>query len=701
MTQTPNPLLADWHTPYGLPPFQAVQPVHFAPAFDAAMREHAKELDAIATNPELPSFQNTAVAFDRSGRLLDRISLLFDNLTASETSDALQAIERDLAPLQAAHRNAIFLNAALFARFEHLYEQRDMSGLSGEDRRLVERIHRDFVRAGATLSGQDRTRYAEIAETLASLSTQFGQNVLADESAFVLPLNSDEDLSGLPSSLIDAAEEAARARGLPAGSRVVTLSPSSAEPFLTLSARRDLRERLWRARISRGAHSGDHDNRRVAAQIVALRQEAAALLGYASYADFQVIDRMAATPAAAKALLERTWVPALKKAEADRAALTDMATRLGEPTPIAAWDWMYLAEKVRQANFDLDDAEVKAYFSLDKMISAAFDCASRLFGLQFIQRPEVPLYHADARLWEVRNREGQLIGIFIGDYFARQTKRSGAWMSIFRSQSGMDGGTLPIVINNNNCAKSSPALLSFDDVTTLFHEFGHALHGLLSEAKYERLAGTNVPGDFVEFPSQIFENWAQDETVLLRHATHWQTGEPIPTALLARITAARQFDQAFGTIQYVAPALIDMALHAQPPGNPIDIAAFEAEQCRRLGVPEDIGLRHHLSHFLHLFAGNSYAAGYYVYMWADVLAADGFAAFEEAGDPFDGAIAERLRRYVYSSGGTIDPAQAYRLYRGRDPAVEPMLRQRGLLSDASGGEVDEQDADAQKKEANA
>jgi peptidyl-dipeptidase Dcp len=679
MSDTSNPLLADWSTPYGLPPFQAISPAHFAPAFDVAMRAHLKELDDIASNPAPPSFENTAVAFDGSGRLLDRISLLFDNLTSSETSSDLQLIERDLAPLQAAHRNAIFLNAALFSRFQRLYEQLDSLSLNSEARRLVERIHRDFVRAGATLSGQDRTQYAQIAETLASLSTQFGQNVLFDESAFVLSLNGPDDLRGLPDALRDVTEEAARARGLPAGSRVVTLSPSIAEPFLTFSARRDLRESLWRARIGRGAHEGAHDNRPVAAQIVALRQQKAALLGYASYADFQVIDRMAGTPAAAKALLERTWAPALEKAEEDRRALTAMAEQLGEPTPIAAWDWMYLAEKVRQATFDLDDAEVKAHFSLEKMIHAAFDCASRLFGVQFTERTDVPLYHPDARLWEVSNREGGLIGVFIGDYFARQTKRSGAWMSVFRSQSGIDGGTLPIVINNNNFAKSSPTLLSFDDVTTLFHEFGHGLHGLLSNATYERLAGTNVPGDFVEFPSQIFENWARDEQVLLRHATHWQTGESIPLTLLARLTAARRFDQAFGTIQYVAPALIDMALHAATQRDAIDIAAFEAAQCRRLGVPADIGLRHHLSHFQHLFAGDGYAAGYYVYMWADVLAADGFAAFDEAKDPFDSEVASRLHRYVYSSGGTIDPAEAYRAYRGRDPDVAPMLRQRGLL----------------------
>ncbi|WP_347557934.1 M3 family metallopeptidase [Robbsia sp. KACC 23696] len=679
MSETSNPLLADWTAPYALPPFQTVKAAHFPQAFDVAMRAHLKELDEIASNPAPPNFENTAVAFDGCGRLLNRISLMFDNLTASETSPELQEIERDLAPLQAAHRNAIFLNAALFSRFQDLHAQLDSLALSGEGRRLVERIHRDFVRAGANLSGPARALYATHAETLASLCTQFGQNVLFDESAFVLPLDGPDDLLGLPASMIDVAVEAARARGLPAGSRVVTLSPSIAEPFLTFSARRDLRERLWRARVSRGAHDGAHDNRPVAARIIALRQQMATLLGYATYADFQVSDRMAGTPDAARALLERTWAPALHKAEEDRRALTEMAKQLGEPTPIAAWDWMYLAEKVRQANFDLDDAEVKAYFSLEKMIDAAFDCASRLFGIQFTERTDVPLYHSDARLWEVADREGKLIGIFIGDYFARQTKRSGAWMSVFRSQSGLNGGTLPIVINNNNFAKSSPSLLSFDDVTTLFHEFGHGLHGLLSNARYERLAGTNVPGDFVEFPSQIFENWAQDEQVLLRHATHWQTGAPIPAALLTRLTAARRFDQAFGTIQYVAPALIDMALHALPEGESIDIAAFERAQCRRLGVPDDIGLRHHLSHFQHLFAGDGYAAGYYVYMWADVLAADGFAAFTEAKDPFDRAVAARLHRDVYSSGGTIDPAAAYRAYRGRDPDVAPMLRQRGLL----------------------
>lgn len=680
-----NPLLTEWTTPYALPPFQAVKPEHFVPAFEEAMRQHASELDAIASNPAPPSFDNTALAFDRSGRLLDRIAMMFDNLTLSETSPALQAIESVLAPLQAAHKNAIFLNPALFERFQRLYAALDAEAdrYSVEDRRLVERLYRDFVRAGATLSGQQRVRYAQIQETLASLSTQFAQNVLADEAAFSMPLDHADDIAGLPEFLIAAVEEAARARGLPEGSRVVTLSPSLAEPFLTFSSRRDLRETLWRARIGRGAHAGEHDNRPIAAEMVALRQEKAALLGYASYAEFQVSDRMAGTPQAATTLLERTWAPALEKAEGDRQALTDIAEQLGEPRPIAAWDWMYLAEKVRQAQFDLDDAEVKPYFSVDKMIAAAFDCASRLFGLDFVERTDVPLYHPDARLWEVKQRDGKLIGLFIGDYFARQTKRSGAWMSAFRSQSGIDGGTLPIIINNNNFAKSHPALLSFDDVTTLFHEFGHGLHGLLSNVQYDRLSGTNVPGDFVEFPSQVFENWAQDEQVLMRHATHWQTGEPIPTALLKRLTAARKFDQAFGTIQYVAPALIDMALHALPAGTAVDITAFEAEQCRLLKVPEDIGLRHHLSHFQHLFAGDGYAAGYYVYMWADVLAADGFAAFEEAKDAFEPSIAERLRHFVYSAGGAIDPAEAYRSFRGRDPAVEPMLAKRGLLAETA------------------
>ncbi len=680
---TANPLLQHWNTPYGLPPFGEVQAQHFAPAFELALAQHRAEIDAIATQAEPPSFDNTLAALDQSGRLLNRISLLFHNLTASETSPDLQAAQRDLAPRLAAHESAIYMHPELFARIDALHARRGAMHLTPEQLRLLERVHLDFTRAGARLGEQERQRYSTLMGELAVLCTRFTQNVLAAEAAYALELRTEADRAGLPGFLLDAARAAARQRGLGDDAYAITLSPSLAEPFLTYSSRRDLRETLWRARVSRAGQDGPHDNRPVAAQIMALRQEQAALHGFANYADYEMVDRMAGSSAAVLDLLHRAWAPAKAHAEVDRQALTEMARTLREPTPIAAWDWRYLAHKVRAQRFDLDEAALKPYFSLDAMVAAMFDCAQRLFGLRFVEQHGHTLHHPDARLWEVRGVDGALVGLFIGDNFARSTKRSGAWMSVFRSQSGHGGGTLPIVINNNNFAKASPTLLSFEDVRTLFHEFGHGLHGLLSNVQYERLAGTRVLRDFVELPSQLFENWALEPEVLQRHARHYQTGEPLPAEWLDKLKRARQFDQAWATIQYTGPALIDMALHALPNGTPVDLAAFEAEQCRILGIPEDIGQRHYLAHFQHLFAGASYAAGYYVYMWAEVLEADGFAAFAEAGNAFDADTAQRLLRTIYSTGNTQDPAQAYRAFRGRDPQVQPMLHKRGLLTGAT------------------
>lgn len=675
-----NPLLQPWVQPYGLPPFGHVLPAHFVPAFDCALAQHLAEIDAIATHPDAPDFANTIAALDSSGRLLDRITLLFHNLTASETSADLQIVQLEMAPRLAAHKNAIFMHAGLFARMDALHAQRHTLGLDAEQMRLLERLHMDFVRAGARLQGQQRLRYGAIMAELATLFTRFSQNLLTEETAYTLELRGEADLAGLPDFVRAAARSAAQQRGLGDGSHAITLSPSLAEPFLTFSARRDLRETLWHARVSRGANEGAHDNRPVAAQIMALRQEQAALHGFASYADYELVDRMAGTTDAVLDLLHQAWEPAKAHADVDRQALTEMARSLREPTPIAAWDWRYLAQKVRAQRFDLDDAELKPYFSLDAMVAAMFDCAQRLFGLRFVEQQGMPLHHPDARLWEVRGKDDALVGLFIGDNYARSSKRSGAWMSVFRSQSGHSGGTLPIVINNNNFAKASPTLLSFDDVRTLFHEFGHGLHGLLSQVRYERLAGTQVLRDFVELPSQLFENWALEPQVLQRHARHVETGEPMPAALLEKLLRARQFDQAWATIQYTGPALIDMALHALPNGTPVDIAQFEAEQRTKLGIPSDIGLRHGLSHFQHLFAGAGYCAGYYVYMWAEVLEADGFAAFTETGDTFDATTAERLLDTIYSAGNRQNPADAYRAFRGRDPQVTPMLRKRGLVA---------------------
>jgi peptidyl-dipeptidase Dcp len=679
MPGTTNPLLQPWTGAYQLPPFLDLRPEHFEPAYEVAMREQLAEVEAIATNPRPPTFENTVQALDRGGRTFERIDNVFHNLAASEASPALQAVQRTMAPRLAAHRNAIMLHAGLFGRVDALHEQREQLQLDAEDLRLLERTHLDFVLAGARLTGAARERYAQITKELAQLTTTFAQNLLAEEAQWLLTLAGDADLAGLPESVRSAARNAATERGLGGSAYAITLSPSLSEPFLTFSARRDLRERVWRGRVERGAHTGEQDNRPVAARIVALRQELAGLHGHDNYADYALSDRMAEGTGAVLQLLRQAWEPAKAKAAQDRERLTQMARDLREPTPIAAWDWRYLAEKVRQREFDLDDAELKPYFALDNMIAAMFDVAGRLFGLTFVEQPDPPLYHPDVRLWEVRGADGALVGIFLGDNFARATKRSGAWMSVYRSQSAIAGGTLPIVVNNNNFAKAEPTLLSFEDVRTLFHEFGHGLHGLLSKVKHERLAGTSVLRDFVELPSQLFENWALEPQVLQRHARHCKTGEPIPQALLDKLLRARQFDQAWATIQYTGPALIDMALHSLPHGTAVDIEAFEAQQRAALGVPEDIGQRHHLTHFQHLFAGG-YAAGYYVYMWAEVLEADAFDAFEEAGDPFHPDIAQRLLEHIYSAGGKRHPGDAYRGFRGRDASVEPMLRKRGLLA---------------------
>ncbi len=683
-----NPLLAPWTGPYGLPPFAAIRAEHFAPAFAQAMREHLSEIDAIGNASAAPSFANTVAALDSAGRRFERIGALFHNLTSSETSPALQAAEREMAPVLAAHDSRVYTHAALFARIDALHAERDSLDLDDEQARVLERYHLDFVRAGAKLAPPQRARYAEVMQRLAELTTRFGQNVLADESSFQLVLERDDDLAGLPAFVRAAARQAAEERGL-SGIWVITLSRSHIVPFLTFSERRDLRETVWGAWTSRGEHPGASDNRRLAEEILQLRLEQARLHGYASYADFALTDTMAKSQAAVAALLEQVWKPARARAEEEGADLAQLALSRGNAAAIEPWDWRFYAEQVRQQRFDLDESEIKPYFSLEGMVGAAFDCAARLFGLAFVAQPQIQAYHADVRVYEVRNAAGGAIGVFLHDNFARPTKRSGAWMSAYRMQSknGGDGATpvLPIIVNNNNFAKGSPGaptLLSFDDARTLFHEFGHGLHGLLSNVTYERVSGTNVLRDFVELPSQLFEHWLEQPEVLKRHARHYQTGAPIPDALIARLHSARHFNQGYETVRYAASALVDMAAHARTESEPIDVVAFERTQFERLGLPPGVGVNHRLTHFQHLFSGSAYAAGYYVYLWAEVLDADGFEAFVEAGDPFDPEVARRLARFIYSSGNSIEPGAAYRAFRGRAAQPEPMLRQRGLLEPA-------------------
>ena len=684
-----NPLLQDWDTPYGLPPFEQLRPEHFAPALGEAMQRNRSELDAIAAQAAPPSFDNTVAAFDRCARLLARIESVFYNLTASHTSPELQAAQRELAAPLAAHYSAVFMHAGLFARVDALFAQRTSLGLAPEQLRLLERTHLDFVRAGAKLAPEAQARYAQVMERLAELTTQFGQNVLHDEASYQLVLQTEADLAGLPGFLRDAARQAAIDRGLPDG-HVITLSRSLIVPFLTFSERRDLREQAWRAWVTRGEHGGEHDNRPVARQILELRSERAALHGHASYADYALADTMAGNRAAVYRLLDDVWPRALAALQREREELQQVMQEQGlAGQPIEAWDWRYWAEKVRQQRYALDDAQIKPYFPLPSVVQAAFDCAQRLFGLSFTARDDLPVYHPDVKAYEVRNAAGKVVAIFLQDNFARASKRSGAWMSTLRLQSRNEpggGSAIAVVLNNNNFAKGAPGaptLLSLEDARTLFHEFGHGLHGMLSDVTYERLSGTQVLKDFVELPSQIYEHWITEPEVLKKHARHWQTGEPIPDALIERMHAARRFNQGYETVRYCASTYADMAVHSLPREQiPADLSAWEAEALQRRGLPEGVGMNHRLVHFQHLFSGSGYAAGYYVYLWAEVLDADGFEAFKEAGSPFDQKVAELLRRFVYASGNSLEPGAAYAAFRGRGPKVEPLLRKRGLVVEA-------------------
>lgn len=682
MTAAANPLLAPWTTPFELPPFAAIAPEHFGPAFDQALERHNQEIAAIADSTAPATFANTIVALERVGRLLDRVGSVFWNLAGAHTSDAVQAIEREISPRLAAHWNAITSNPKLFARIDAVHESRDALGLDPEERRLLERTHLGFVRAGARLAPDEKKRKGEISQRLATLRTAFSQNVLADEKAWAMPLGDEADLAGLPDFVRAAAAAAAKERGL--DGHVVTLSRSLIEPFLTFSTRRDLREQAFKAWIRRGENGGTTDNRANVAEQLELTLELAKLLGYETYADYALDDTMAKTPDNVRELLMRTWRPAVTKAGSEAAKLQAMAASDGQNIRIEPWDWRFYAEKVRRAEHALDEAEIKPYLPLDAIIEAAFFTAGQLFGLTFKPRPDLPAYHPDVRTFEVTGRDGRHIGIFLGDYFARPSKRSGAWMSRYRGQHRVDGDVRPIIVNVMNFAKGaagSPSLLSIDDARTLFHEFGHGLHGLLSDVTYPSLSGTAVSRDFVELPSQLYEHWMLTPDILTRFARHYQTGQPMPDDLIRRIRAARTFNQGFQTVEYCASALIDIAFHSLTDTRGIDPIAFEAETLAGLGMPREITMRHRTPHFSHIFTGG-YTAGYYSYLWSEVLDADAFQAFEDSGDVFDAATAEKLGRFIYAAGNLRPPEQAYAAFRGRLPSVDGLLRKRGLIDAA-------------------
>ena len=680
MTSADNPLLVPWTDALGLPPFDRIRPEHFRPAFDAGMAEQKAAVAAIADAHDPATFDNTIRAMELSGLILEKVAAVFFHLAHADTNAALQAVERDMAPLLSRHGDEIYLNAALFRRVEAVHAAREASGLNVEQKRVVERYHTIFVRAGAGLDAAGKTRLAAINERLAAIGTQFGQNVLADESAWMLVLDGPVDLAGLPEFLVSAAAEAASERKLP-GKHVITLSRSSIEPFLQFSTRRDLREKAFAAWIGRGEFGGETDNRSLISEIVSLRAERARLLGYDSYAHFRLADTMAKTPEAVRALLDEVWQPARERAAAEEKLLQEEIAGEGGNFRLAPWDWRHYAERVRKRAYDFDEAELKPYFQLDRIIAASFHVARRLFGLAFEEVAGLPLYNPDVRVWKVTGKDGREIGAFLGDYFARPSKRSGAWMSGLRDQQKLTGDIRPIVVNVMNFAKApkgKPTLLSFDDARTLFHEFGHALHGLLSNVTYPLLAGTNVARDFVELPSQLYEHWLEEPEVLREFAVHAETGEPIPEALLEKVMAARKFNQGFATVEYASSALVDLDLHLLRSADGVDVGAFEKEALERIGMPETIVMRHRTPHFAHIFSGDGYASGYYSYLWSEVLDADAFDAFREAGDIFHPETAARLHDHVYSAGYLREPAEAYAAFRGRMPSTGPLLRKRGL-----------------------
>ena len=673
-----NPLLAAWNGPFGSPPLGEIRPEHFAPAFDEALAGHRAEIDAIAADTAEPGFDNTVAALERSGRLLSRVSSVFYVLAGAHTSEAIQAIERDMAPMLSRHWNEIHLNDRLFARVDAVHKRAASLGLTAEQARVLERYHAMFRRAGAGLERDAKQRLKEIGERLASLGTAFGQNVLADEQSYVMPLG-ENDLVGLPDFARAAARGAAEERGLK-GQHAVTLSRSSVEPFLQFSARRELREKAFRAWTARGDNGGKTDNKPVIAELTALRDERARLLGYPSFAHYKLDDTMAKTPAAVTGLLDAVWEPARRRVGEERDALQNMVAAEGGNFALAPWDWRYFSEKLRKARYDLDEAEIKPYLPLESIIEAAFYTANRLFGLTFKPRSDVPVYHPDVRVWEVSAADGRHIGVFFGDYFARPSKRSGAWMTSLRDQEKLGGEIRPLVLNVmnfNKGANGEPTLLSFDDARTLFHEFGHGLHGLMSDVTYPMISGTGVLQDFVELPSQLYEHWLDRPEILTRFARHYKTGEVMPQALMERLIKSRTFNQGYATSEYLGSSYADLDFHL---GGAKDAHAVETATRERLQMPEEVVLRHRPTHFQHIFSGDHYAAGYYSYLWSEVLDADAFKAFEEAGDVFDPNVAQRLRDHVYAAGGARDPSEAYRAFRGRMPTVDALLEKRGLAS---------------------
>jgi len=674
-------LVAPWKGPFGgTPPFAHVKEENIKIALIQSMDLAKAEIAAIANNSAAPTFENTIAALEDAGRAMDRVQNIFGVWSSTMNTPTFQAIEREMAPKLAAFSDEIVQNEKLFQRVEAVYNSPEKAKLTAEQQRLVWRRYTSLTRAGAKLEAPAKKRMAEINQRLASLFTTFSQNVLADEENYFIALENEADLAGLPESFKAGAAEAATSRGLK-GKWVVSNTRSSIEPFLTYSSRDDLREKVWKQFINRGDNNDSHDNNKTIAEILNLRAERAKLLGFPTHAHWRLEDSMAKTPERAMALMEEVWPAAVERVHEEVKDMQALATKTGQKRKIAPWDYRYYAEKVRKAKYDLDEDEVKPYLQLDKLREGMFWVAGELLGLSFSPLRDIEVYHPDVSVWEVKDRaSGKHVGLWYFDPYARKGKQSGAWMNAYRNQERFRGEVTTIVSNNSNFVKGKagePVLVSWTDATTLFHEFGHALHGLSSNVNYPTLSGTNVARDYVEFPSQLLEHWLSTPEVLNRFALHYQTGKPIPKELVAKIKKAATFNQGFHTVEYLSAALIDMKLHLAGAAN-IDARAFERDTLKALGMPEEIVMRHRTPQFLHVFSSDGYSAGYYSYLWADTLTADAFEAFTEAKGPYDATVAEKLRKNVLSVGDTIDPADGYRAFRGKDPGTAALMKKRGF-----------------------
>ncbi|MCI0494013.1 M3 family metallopeptidase [candidate division KSB1 bacterium] len=676
---TQNPFFTEWKTPFETPPFDQIKEDHYMPAFEEGMKQHQQEIETIVGRTETPTFENTVVALDNSGALLTKVSNVFFNMTSANTNDSLQSIHIRLAPMLSKHQDDILLNAQLFQKIKNVHQQKDQLGLNSEQNMLLDKYYKDFVRGGADLDEGKKAELRKINEELSVLSLQFGDNVLKEDNNFELVIEQEADLAGLPDNAKIAAAEAAKERGKE-GKWVFTLHKPSLIPFMQYSELRDLREKMFKAYINRGDNNNEFDNKDILSKIASLRVKKANLLGYRTHADFVLEENMAKTPAAVYNLLNQLWVPAINMAKKEVYEMQSIIFEEGNNFKLEPWDWWFYAEKVKKAKYDLDEEMLRPYFKLENVIDGVFMVATKLYGITFNERKDIPTYHPDVKVFEVKEADGSHVAILFADYFPRASKRGGAWMSEYRQQYKLDGKMItPIICNIGNFSKptaDTPSLLSYEEVATLFHEFGHALHGLLSNCTYQRLAGTNVARDFVELPSQIMENWASEPEVLKMYAKHFETGEPIPDELIEKIKNSSKFNQGFITVEYLAASFLDLDWHTLADANELDPIAFENQSMNKIGLIPEIVVRYRSPYFRHIFAGG-YSAGYYSYIWAEVLDADAFQAFKET-SLFDQERAKGFRENILAKGGTEDPMVLYQRFRGAEPKIDALLEKRGL-----------------------